>query len=67
MALERQIQILVTDSSGDTLTTAISDVNPNAIAQKLNKTVTAMNNLSTNTYVDTYVIDTQSLNEMISQ
>lgn len=66
MALQRKLEIHQTDSNGDSVVTNFNSVNTNLTAEAMNTGVRKLMNLTTNTYIDTYVIDTQSLNEMVS-
>lgn len=65
MALERSLKLVYLDNA-DRYTTTFSHANPAVTPTVLNTAMRQLNNLTTNTYVDTYVIDTQSLNELIA-
>lgn len=62
MAVERAIQ-LMTRNNGEVATRNISNVNPNASATVLKGFCQAATNLTTETYIDAYVINKESVNE----
>lgn len=70
MAKRRKLQMESTAPNGDPITTNIGYVNPNltttADYQKIEQAVTALNGLTRNTYVETLVIDTEPLSELVT-
>lgn len=64
MALERSLKMISKDDD-DQVTTTFAHANPNASYTVLNTAMRKLNDLSNNSYVDTYVIDTQSLNSLV--
>lgn len=62
MAVERAIQVLKR-SGGELATQMISNVNPLATATVLKNFCQQTMALTTNTYVDAYIIDKESVNE----
>ena len=69
-AKKRVLETMATDTNGDTIYYDF-DYNPAAavevniiLADNLSTLMSAINALTTNTYVDTYVTDTFSLNEL---
>lgn len=64
MALERSLRLRYIYND-EIETTTFSNVNPNAGYQVMDTAMKQLNALTNNTYVDTYVVDTQSLNELM--
>lgn len=63
MAIKRNLTIIAKDGSGDIVQRNVPFVNPEASLENLDKFSRALNGLTTNTYSDTLVVDTRSLNE----
>lgn len=66
MTTTRDLQVNVSDPTGKDITYNLKYANPSATDTQLDAAVKAINNLSQNTYVDTIVKDSYSLNEAIS-
>lgn len=69
-AKKRVLEVMATDTNGETINYSF-DYNPvyplesdQTAANSLSTLMGAVNGLTTNTYVDTYVTDTFSLNEL---
>lgn len=65
MALARSLKMRWTNQ-GETNSTTFAHANPAVEAATLDSAMKQLNGLTRNTYLDTYVIDTQSLNEMVA-
>lgn len=65
MALKRTLQMIQRDTSNETVETTFKNVNPNAAPADLQTAMYNLSGLTTSTYIDTYVTDMQSLNEMV--
>lgn len=66
MATKRTLTLISRDTNNEISQKNISNVNPNATYQNLDTFARAFNALSTNTYVDSLVVNTVSLNEELS-
>lgn len=65
MALERTLKMIA--SHNDTrLTINLNNASTTVTPQVLNEAMRKLNALTSNTYIDTYVVDTQSLNELVN-
>lgn len=65
MALARTLKMIVLNN-GDRETINLNNASTNVSPQVLNTAMRKLNSLTTSTYVDTYVVDTQSLNELMA-
>lgn len=74
-AYKASLSLISRDVNGNTLTTTISNVNPTLMdadtteevltnMENLDKGMRQINNLTTNTYVDTYYVRTYNLTEI---
>lgn len=63
MALSRSLK-MQSLKGDDIITTTFNRVNPNIDYAKLNTAMRKLNDLTGLTYLDTHVVDTQSLNDL---
>lgn len=65
MALERKLKMQILQGD-ETQVVNFNNVNPTANYTTLNTAMRNLSDLAQGTYIDTHVIDTQSLNELVS-
>lgn len=63
MAIKRQAIIISVNTIGETVETTLAfEINTSATYQNLDTAMRNLNNLTTNTYSDTHIVNTLSLN-----
>ena len=67
MAVKRTLVIQATNTSGELVQRNIVNANPSATAANIDTFARALNNLTTNAYSDTLIVDTSSVNETLAE
>ena len=67
MAIQRSIIIKSTDAFGNAYEKKFGNINPAATNANLDTFARAIQGLSSNTYVDTMRVDSESINEAIAE
>lgn len=67
MAVKRTLVIQATSPTGEPVQRNIVNANPSATAQNIDTFARALNNLTVNTYSDTLIVDTSSVNETLAE
>lgn len=67
MAKQRSLILQATDGYGDEVKKSFANVNTAATMNDIDTSMRALNGLTTNTYYDTTVVETESVNDWLEE